>query len=57
MKPRTSHTNMFSASDFIIPGRTDTPDPRWCTVCKCWDLGLIETADGSAYTHPDHEEG
>jgi hypothetical protein len=47
---------MLSRPDFIIPGRTDTPDARWCVVCRCWDLGLVETADGSAYTHPDHKE-
>lgn len=56
MKPRTSHTNMFSAPDVIIPGQASAPEMKWCGVCRCWDLGLIESRDGSMYTHPDHEE-
>lgn len=50
MTPRTSHTNRFNAPDFVL---SDEP-ARWCCKCRCWDLGLVETADGSGYTHPDH---
>lgn len=50
-EPRTSHTNMYNAPDFVL----STEDPRWCAVCRCWDLGLVESADGRSYTHPDHE--
>ena len=56
MKPRTSFTNPFSAPDFIIPGQAHGPEARWCGVCKCWDTGLVESVDGSIYTHPDHTE-
>lgn len=48
--PRTSHTNPYNAPDFI----GSDADVRWCHACHCWDLGLVETEDSSAYTHSDH---
>lgn len=48
--PRTPHTNPYNRPDFVL----SNTDPRWCHICGCWDLGLIESADGGHYTHIDH---
>lgn len=49
VSPRTNFTNPFNRPHIAL-----TDDARWCGICKCWDLGLIESADGSQYMHADH---
>lgn len=43
---RTDHTNPFNRPDI---GLSD--DAKWCSVCRCWDLGLVEDEVFPIYRH------
>ncbi|MFD4858381.1 hypothetical protein [Streptomyces atratus] len=46
-EPRTGYTNEFNRPD--IGGGV----ARWCKLCRCWDVGLIENETGRYYQHAD----